>query len=338
MAYSAKVYPQQPAMRALHLSCGWQDAGSATNCGIAGGPVEKVNGYQDPLVVWQRLFLGLEPDNETPKVDPNLSFLNAVYEDYHRLAKSPRLGSHDKQLLDRHIGFLADIESRIKNFKPAECTPPGEPPSINAWHLLTDPDELALGLGLMIDLAVAAVICDLTRVVTLNVTNALQDGGGSWQTSLHNSADIPSDWHHYAHDAFASASSMQNLIALNRWLTKDVYARLLTRLDVPEGADGSTFLDNSLVVWGNELSRRQHVVRVRFAELSAQRRRVDVGGAPRRLLHEEPSDLRHPLRLRRAERRLPPRDVMPATHETTVERRVESRRAYWLPFVTPRVA
>ena len=254
MAYSSQVYPEQAAMRALHMSCGWQNAGSATNYGIAGGAVELVNGYQDPLTIWQKLFMGLEPDSERPKVDPNLSFLNAVHEDYKRLANSPRLGSDDRQLLDRHMGFLADIEGRIQNFHPAECTPPGEPPSINAWHLQADPDQLAMGVGLMVDLSVAAVICDLTRVVTLNVTNALHDGEGSWQTSLHNSADVPSDWHHYAHDAFGSSSSMNNLVALNRWITKEVYARLLGQLDVPEGADGSTFLDNSLVVWGNELS------------------------------------------------------------------------------------
>jgi hypothetical protein len=255
MAYSNVVYPQQTLTRALHFACGWQDSGSATNYGIPGGPVELVNGFQDPLTVWQNLFMGLRPDTgEPPKVDPNLSFLNAVYEDFSRLSKSPRLSSHDKQLLDRHVGFLADIESRIKNFHPAECTPPGEPPSINAWHLLTDPDQLAQAMGLMIDLGVAAIICDMTRIVTIHVTNALQDGGGSWQTSLHNSADVPSDWHHYAHDAFGSPSSMTNLVALNRWITKDVYARLLEQLDVPEGIDGSTFLDNSLVVWGNELS------------------------------------------------------------------------------------
>jgi len=254
MAYSNKMYPTPTAKRSLHIACGWQAAGSATNYGIEEGTVELVNGIQDPLIVWQALFQGLTPDNETPEVDPNLSFLNAVNSDYKRLAKSPRLGSEDAQLLERHMTFLSEIESRIENFKPAECTPPSEPTSLNMWHLLTDPQALADGMSLMVDLAAAAVICDLTRVVTLNVTNALQDGEGSWQTSLHNSADVPSDWHHYAHDAFASSASMDNLVALNRWITKNVYARLLSKLDVTEGVDGSTFLDNSLVLWGNELS------------------------------------------------------------------------------------
>jgi uncharacterized protein DUF1552 len=255
MAYSSKLYPSTPAMRALHFACGWPDAGSATNYGIAGGPVELVNGYQDPWLVWQELFLGLTPpDPQEPKVDPNLSFLNTVYEDYHRLATSPRIGTHDRQLLERHVAFLAEIEAKIKNFQAVECTQPVEPPSINATPQLADPEQLGMAIQLMVDLSVAAIICDLTRVVTINVTNALHDGEGSWQTSLHNSADVPSDWHHYAHDAFGTQSSMNNLIALNRWITKDVFARLLTQLDVPEDVDGSTFLDNSLVVWGNELS------------------------------------------------------------------------------------
>src|SRR6185436_11993305 len=140
MAYSPSVYPQTPPSRALHWSCGWESGGSATNYGIAGGPVELVNGYQDPLTVWQKLFMGIVSDGP-PKVDPNLSFLNAVYGDYKRLAQSARLGTHDRQLLDRHVGFLAEIEAKIKNFQAVTCTQPPEPPSILAWHLLTDPDQ-----------------------------------------------------------------------------------------------------------------------------------------------------------------------------------------------------
>jgi hypothetical protein len=254
MAYSNRFYPTPPAMRALHWACGWASAGSATNYGIPGGPIELVDGYQDPFNVWQQLFMGINPPEETPKVDPNLSFLNAVYGDYHALTKNKRLGAHDRQLLERHVGFLSEIEGRLRNLQAVECTQPPQPPSINAWNLLEDPDQLRTAVELMVDLGVAAIICDLTRIVTLSVSNALQDGEGTWQTSLHNSADVPSDWHHYAHDAFGSESSMRNLLALNRWVTNEVFARILTKLDVTEGADGSTFLDNSLVVWGNELS------------------------------------------------------------------------------------
>jgi hypothetical protein len=253
MAYSDRVYPVRPATRSLHLSAGSASGGSATDYGIAGGPVEIVDGYQDPLRVWEDLFQGLMVD-ETPREDPNVAFLNDMHEDYRRLSANPRLSRADRDLLERHIGFLSDIEAGLTAFRGAECFLPETPPSLRTWHLQEDPDILRNGVALLIDLAVAAMACDLTRVVTIKISNAAHDGAGTWQTSRHNSADVPSDWHHFAHDAFGAESSMRNLDAINRWIADEVFARLLSQLDVPEGTDGSTMLDNSLVVWGNELS------------------------------------------------------------------------------------
>ena len=42
------------------------------------------------------------------------------------------------------------------------------------------------------------------------------------------------------------------LKGINAWIASEVFAKLLAKLDVPE-MGGSTYLDNSLVYWGNEL-------------------------------------------------------------------------------------
>ena len=42
------------------------------------------------------------------------------------------------------------------------------------------------------------------------------------------------------------------LKGINSWIASEVFAKLLAKLDVPEDG-GSTYLDNSLVYWGNEL-------------------------------------------------------------------------------------
>lgn len=255
MAYSTQVYAKEPVMRALHIATGFPGSASATNYGIAGGAVETLDGYNDPLVIWQQLFKDIAPASTgaPPPEDPNLSLLNAVYDDYHRLKLNPRLGAQDRELLERHVGFLAEIEASIKAFQAIDCSQPETPPSIKTTTKLTDPDQLRAAVKLLIDLAVAAVVCDVTRIVTFNISLAAHDGTGTWQTSLHNAADVPSDWHHYAHDALSTQSSMTNLRALNRWIADELFAHLLTRLDVTEGADGSTILDHSLAVWGNEL-------------------------------------------------------------------------------------
>jgi hypothetical protein len=42
------------------------------------------------------------------------------------------------------------------------------------------------------------------------------------------------------------------LKGINQWIAGEIFAKLLAKLDVPE-AGGKTYLDNSLVYWGNEL-------------------------------------------------------------------------------------
>ncbi|MEM9188153.1 MAG: DUF1552 domain-containing protein [Myxococcota bacterium] len=260
MAYSDRVYPERPFRRALHMASGWRSSGSTTNYGVPGGAVEAIDGYNDPLRIWEDFFQGMMSD-PMPREDPNLSLVNALHEDYRRVASHPRLSSSDRALLDRHIGFLADIEAGLQPFRAIDCAGPARPESIRADSRLTDPDQLREGVRLMIELGVMALRCDMTRVLTLQISNAAHDGAGSWQTSLHNSAGVPSDWHHYAHDAFETTGSYRNFVAIYEWVTNEVFGKILTELDdTPDGADGSTLLDNSLVVWGNELGQDHYNV------------------------------------------------------------------------------
>ncbi len=63
--------------------------------------------------------------------------------------------------------------------------------------------------------------------------------------------DDPGSWHGDAH-SWGDPSADRNMLQLNRWIANDIFAKLLERLDVPE-AQGRTFLDNSVVYWGNEV-------------------------------------------------------------------------------------
>ncbi|HEY8946978.1 MAG TPA: hypothetical protein VIM73_22195, partial [Polyangiaceae bacterium] len=58
-------------------------------------------------------------------------------------------------------------------------------------------------------------------------------------------------WHGLAHD-FANENARRMLKGINQWIASEVFAKLLAKLDVPE-AGGTTYLDNSLIYWGNEL-------------------------------------------------------------------------------------
>jgi hypothetical protein len=152
--------------------------------------------------------------------------------------------------------FLADIERKLTSqAKITSCSVPGKPRSIDGQPYMSPSNVLALTDAgpLLLDVAVAALRCDITRVIGFNlIKSAYVDSGGTQRVSYHDSASIAGDWHQFAHEADGNAGKRFNFNAISKWLTNNVFKALLDRLDVDEG-NGKTMLDNSLVVWGNEL-------------------------------------------------------------------------------------
>ena len=93
----------------------------------------------------------------------------------------------------------------------------------------------------------------------MNCNMALTDATGKLVNSYHNSADVAGDWHQFAHQAKDNPLNQAHLVSLNKWVVTDVFGRFLQQLDVEE-ADGKTFLDNSLVLMGGELSMDHYVI------------------------------------------------------------------------------
>lgn len=254
LAFSPAFYPNAPTVRSLHVGTGSPGTFAYTDYGVPGGPVEQVSMLLNPAQAFERAF-GDFMAPELPRDHPNRSLLNSVYGDYRKLAQSPRLGVADRQTLDRHLSFLADIERSLAARAQVACTVPPGPRSIPndyPWSEISSLSDFQDTVRLFCDVAAAAIRCDVTRVVTFDVQKALTNASGTWRPSYHNSADVAGDWHQFAHDLTSDPNARRNFVAISQWITAEVFAALVSRLDVEE-ADGQTFLDNSLIVWGNEL-------------------------------------------------------------------------------------
>jgi hypothetical protein len=98
-------------------------------------------------------------------------------------------------------------------------------------------------------------MCDRTRIITIGVHKALGPGPDSANTTLvghyHSEDASGGTWHGLAHD-WSNANSRRMLKGINAWVAAEVFAKLLGKLNVTE-MGSSTYLDNSLVYWGNEL-------------------------------------------------------------------------------------
>ncbi|MEM6994009.1 MAG: DUF1552 domain-containing protein [Myxococcota bacterium] len=255
LAYSDRFYEDSPILRSLHMAPGDPNTCSFTDNGIAGGAVQQVQGHVDPLTAFNALFNapGVMPpgdDGGELTFDPNVKLVDRVYSDYVRRREHPRLSTLDRELLERHISFLSELQDNLMGGGGVPCTFPDEPGSYPEMFSL-DVMDVGQAYSLMIDVMIAGIICDHSRVATLDVRKALSDGRGDTWAGYYHGADGPSTWHGDAH-AWGNPDADYNLLRLNHWIAHDIFLKIIERLDVIESGS-TTYLDNSLVYWGNEL-------------------------------------------------------------------------------------
>jgi Protein of unknown function (DUF1552) len=253
IAYSSKFYPSAPALRSLHLSQGVTNAMSYSNLGQANGAVQQLQTRTNPRDAFNDVFGSFTGGGATgPNRDKLL--VDRVFADYQRLKASPRLSAADKQLVDQYVTLISELQSRLSATPMMTCTPPAAPGSL-ANNVGTDPTDISTKWNLFLDVVTAAVMCGQTRVITIGVHKALGPGPDANNPTLfghfHSEDASGGTWHGLAHD-FGNPNSRRMLKGINSWIASEIFAKLCGKLNVATGA-GSTFLDNSLIYWGNEM-------------------------------------------------------------------------------------
>lgn len=197
-----------------------------------GAPMPPINA---PLVAYQRLFSNFTAGDEASDVRRQ-SVLAAVKQQYDML--KPTLSGRDQVKLEQHLDLVRGIERRLGIDVVGSCLTPASPGDIAADDETTMPAVTTAH----IDLITAAFACDLTRVVTLQFSSAINDIRYPWLNSL-------GSGHTLSH---SSADIAQAEVAAREQWTASQIAALMQRLDsIPEGE--GTVLDNTLIVWTNEL-------------------------------------------------------------------------------------
>jgi len=256
MAYSSKVYPSTPSLRYLHLSQGVTDSMSYSDLGTVGGAVQQLKARANPLDAFNDVFGTNPPMNSGGAMtdDRDKLLVDRVYQDYVTLKSSSRLSANDKALVDQYITLVAELQAKLTVKPTMSCTVPAAPASLSNNSNL-DTKDITTKWDLFLDVVTAAIMCDRTRVITIGVHKALGPGPDSADSTLvghyHSEDASGGTWHGLAHD-FDNDNSRRMLKGINSWIAAEVFAKLLTKLDVVESGD-STYLDNSLVYWGNEL-------------------------------------------------------------------------------------
>lgn len=207
-----------------------------------GVPVSPEN---NPQAMFDRIFAPLSQDaQQQARIrERRLSVLDYVRGDFQKL--NATLGAADRAKLDAHLSTIREIEQRLsaEAVEPgANCVKPTRPGTLD---FMSDANFATVG-GLQMDLLAMALACDLTRVATLQWSKSV-----SQMTFPH--IGITDRHHDLSHDGDTNTATQEKIAQINTWYAAQ-FAGLLDRMNaITEGA--STMLDNSVVVWGNELGK-----------------------------------------------------------------------------------
>jgi hypothetical protein len=191
---------------------------------------------------------GTAPPMEDPAVTRARNEQKAVVDllkgDLSRIRK--RIGAADYQKIDAHLEGVLAMERRIlpPTTTPTPtvgCVVPPSPTTVTS-NSANYPTQVTQ----MMDLAAGLLACDVTRVLTLQLSRGFSDIVHTWlgHTSGH---------HTMSHDGMTRTTE---LTGIDNWYAKQV-AYLLGKLDAVNEGTG-TLLDNTLVVWGRELGNTSH--------------------------------------------------------------------------------
>jgi hypothetical protein len=190
----------------------------------------------DPYQMFQKLY-GNVKDQATLK-----SVLDDLQED---LAKVKSVVStEDRRLLEEHAGFVRAMEQELQSAGEAEslahATPELEP------GIREENDNIPKLAKMQIDLMVSSFQADFARVASLQITNSVGGARMTW-------VGVDEGHHALSHEPNSNEDAQKKLVKINKWYCEQL-AYLVKRLDeTPEPGGPGSLLDNTLIVWTNEL-------------------------------------------------------------------------------------
>jgi hypothetical protein len=202
---------------------------------IWAGAHERLPAMQNPWEAYERIFGGMMTDPAKPQIDLRKSALDHALAEIGTLRT--RLPAADQLRLDSYHASLRDIERRLGNIpQPGSCVQP------ELGQEVDDPRAEALypDMGkLQMDLIVAALRCDVTRVASLQWGNSNDQCSYPWLGV-----------NMLGHDMAHSEEAADKKQVVYNWYSQQ-FAYLLSQLDaIDEGA--GTMLDNTVVLWVSE--------------------------------------------------------------------------------------
>jgi len=197
-------------------------------------PVAPIN---DPYSVFTRMY-GRSKDDDLLR-----SVLDDVKDQLKRVGS--KLGHEAKRMMEEHQGFVSDMERDLR--KAAEQTLDSPAPNLEDGVAMRESNMPKIS-RMQIDLLVNGFANDMNRVATLQYSNSVGQVRMKW-------LGINEPHHQLSHDPDMKEDSQKKLTKINQWYAGEMNYLLTKLATTKEPGTDESLLDNTLVIWTNELGK-----------------------------------------------------------------------------------
>ncbi|MCI0333110.1 MAG: DUF1552 domain-containing protein [Planctomycetes bacterium] len=203
------------------------------------GPNKPIAPIDDPYQMFSKLY-GRMKDQESLR-----SILDDLQEDLATVRKL--VSAEDRELLEEHTAFVREMEQEIRSETGTTAEVGHAVPQLEP-KVKRENDNIPRISKLQIELMVSSFAADFARVATLQYTNSVGNAQMHW-------LGIDEGHHHLSHEPDKNEDARTKLTRINHWYCKQL-AYLAQRLaETPEPGGSGSLLDNTLIVWTNELGK-----------------------------------------------------------------------------------
>ncbi len=206
------------------------------------GPNQPVAPIDNPYQMFDKLY------GQTKNRELLASVLDSLTADLRKVEQL--ISAEDRHLLEEHVEMVREVELELKN----ELAQKDKPSNVgHAVPQLTpnveeENDNIPAITKMQMDMLVNSFVGDFARIASFQITNSVGQPKMRW-------LGIDEGHHELSHEPDSNEEAYEKLIKINTWYCEQV-AYLAKRLaETPEPGGEGSLLDNTTLVWTNELGK-----------------------------------------------------------------------------------
>ncbi len=201
------------------------------------GPNKPIAPIDNPYQMFDKLYGRME-DQESLK-----SILDDLQADLGKVRSS--VSAEDRRLLDEHTTFVREMEQELQSTRKEDVghAVPELEPGVDEEN-----DNIPKISKMQIDLLVNSFAADFARVATFQITNSVGQARMRW-------LGIDKGHHELSHEPDSNEDAVDKLTKINKWYCEQLAYMAKRMAETPEPGGNGSLLDNTLIVWTNELGK-----------------------------------------------------------------------------------